>query len=261
MNTKIFKRNRSLLWEAAASSLKVDADSGRASGILWWSVYFVSSRPRRSLLFRIFFKFVKILLIIVAAFFSAVVILIFCGTYFFLSSGETITAPLDRRINAGLDFIDEIVAVGNDPRLGAASPLCDILCKPSTWSHLSAEKIEDRFRSFQKTEGARAFEDPEFRLAYETLNVYADVIQIVGHSMKEIGLLRQTDRELSNSEKILISAKAPLTISRLAAKIYYQFPISERRSEVVTEIQNLNEQCGKRSRAAIREACLKLPSF
>lgn len=162
----------------------------------------------------------------------------------------------ERRFKQQYKFMKEIAVLREDSRFESASPLCDILCSESTWQNRE-ENVElwDHFNSFLEREGSRAFEDPEFRLAFETANSFADIMIAVEKVMEQFEPVIDKKSELSESEKIYLSAKAPFLIANLASEFSNLIPQSKKQSKVVAKLIKLRKQCGSLSSVEIEKSC------
>ncbi len=130
-----------------------------------------------------------------------------------------------KNFNQQYKFMKEIANLRKDSRLESASPLCDILCSESKWqNHTEGIELWDQFNSFLEIEGSRAFEDPKFRLVFETANSFADVMISVGDLMEQFEPILDKKSELSETEKIYWSAKAPVLITNMANRVTNLIP-------------------------------------
>lgn len=164
----------------------------------------------------------------------------------------------DNRVNNGIKFIKEIVELRKDSRLESAPPICDILCAPSVWEKPEGIEVWDYFNSFLEKESSRAFDDPKFRLAFELVNSYADILLVAGQTLEEIEPVIKRKNELSEAEKIYWSAKAPIIFARMATKMTDLIPTGKEQSKKVQELMKLNKQCEERSIDEIKEECQAL---
>ncbi len=167
--------------------------------------------------------------------------------------------PRDNSVSQGLLFIKKIVELRQDQRFLSAPPICEIICQRSTWAnHSEGVEIWDQFNSFLEREGSRAFDDPNFRLIYERINSYADVLMVVGEALKKIDPMMQRKNELSEAEKIYWSVKAPIIISHVATKMSGLIPKSKKQNKLVNEMIELRKRCGEHSFAEIEDSCLSM---
>ena len=236
-------------------------------------------------------KFAKVVALIVVFVFFGVFLIIFVTTYLILNSTpadkrktpklieaaieatvDNISHPRstktnqlhspkqdlarDTRIKQGIAFVKEIVALRDDQRLKSAPPICEVICKRSIWKkRAEGEEVWDQFNSFLAKEGSRAFDDPKFRLAFELVNLHADVVMVVGAALEEIEPIVQRKNELSEIEKIYWSAKAPIIIAGVVTQIKSLMPEGQKQNKIVKKLMELYKQCDTRSITEIEESC------
>lgn len=160
------------------------------------------------------------------------------------------------KLKQDLFFIKEVVALRNDEQFKLAPNICDILCFQSSWEHREKSlDFREQFNLFLQKEGTLAFDDPKFRLVLAKLDSDADILLVLGNSLEEIEPLVNEKYELSESEKIYWSLKAPLLIARVATKIKELYPKLQKNNKAINKLIELNKKCAKHSIAEIEDFC------
>lgn len=160
------------------------------------------------------------------------------------------------KLKQDLFFIKEVVALRNDERLKSAPNICDILCSQSNWVHHEKNvDLREQFNLFLQKEGTLAFGDPKFRLVLAKLDSNADILLVLGNSLENIEPLVNKKSELSESEKIYWSLKAPLLIASVATKIKELYPKIQKKNKIINKLIELNKKCAKYSITEIEDFC------
>lgn len=165
----------------------------------------------------------------------------------------------NERMKEGIKFMREFVSLREDSQFISAPPLCDILCAPSNFKEKALGKeIWDKFHAFMDSEGSRSFEDPKFRLVIEGVNVFADAMLVTGDVWEEILPIMERKNDLTESEKVYWSLRAPGLITEVVFKIREILPESRKQQEMVDELRKLIKQCDHKNTAEIEDTCQEI---
>lgn len=162
----------------------------------------------------------------------------------------------DTKLKESLNFLREFAVLRESPQYISAPALCDIFCAPSTFKGKAVgEKVWDRIRAFMAHEGSRSFDDPKFRLTIELVNIYADAMLVTGDVWEEITPVLERKNELSETDKIYWSLRAPGLIAEVAYKMKDLLPEIKKQQDMVKELMKLNNQCDDKPLAEIADTC------
>ena len=162
----------------------------------------------------------------------------------------------DAKMKEGINFFREFAVLRESPQYISAPALCDIFCAPSTFKEKAVgEEVWDKFRAFMASEGSRSFDDPKFRLSIEVVNIVADAMLVTGEVWEEFTPVLERKNELSETEKIYWSLRAPALIAKVAYKVKDLLPEVKKQEEMVRELTKLNKQCDDKPLAEIADTC------
>lgn len=162
---------------------------------------------------------------------------------------------------ASLNLVDPIK---RDLSKAQVPPLCNIICNQSRFDFRAAEGEAREnpviyLRDFYNQEGPRAFSDPKFRLALETTMVYTDFFSPSSRkAILELGQAADHAGEMSESEKVLLSAKLPVMVLKMGTQFATRIGDLQDRANRASELNSLRQSCSRSNPKDVARECESL---
>lgn len=183
------------------------------------------------------------------------------------------TIPKTEKVNSDrrhefirrLDAQDQLDVIGEELLSGSAPHFCEMICGDSAFrvEHEYNEHGLEAVLRFYKHEGSGAFNDPRFRIAFETT---FPVRTLFPRSLREF--LVELDRvegqtnQMTNFEIASLAARFQLELIPHLLSMKADLPLLKHRRELLKEVRSLRNQCGRTSAAEIQMRCREInPEF